>query len=143
MRPDHPLARETQVTFADCTRYRLLLPSRDLSIYSLLETQLRRFAFSGRLDIAAEVNSLELMRNLLLALGAIAFQSRIGLEQELSAGTLVHVPLAGAGALTTELGAYVRDGRSLPVALNALMGLVREAISSLETNQSAGGIPPG
>lgn len=135
MRPDHPLAGEGQVTFPQCVRYPLVLPSADLSIHTLLEPQLRRFR--GKLEVLAEVSSLELTKNLTLRLGAIAFQSRIGLEAELAAGRLVHVPLHGAGALTTELGVYLREGRSLPVALDAFIALVRDELSLLERQDAA------
>ena len=135
MRPDHPLAREPQVSFAQCGRYPLILPSADLSIHTLLEPQLRRFR--GKLEVLAEVSSLELMKNLTLRLGAIAFQSRLGLEAELAGGHLVHVPFNGAGALTTELGVYLREGRALPVALDAFIALVRDELSLLERQDAA------
>ena len=135
MRPDHPLAAEGQVSFTHCVRYPLVLPSADLSIHTLLEPQLRRFR--GKLDLLAEVSSLELMKNLTMRLGAISFQSRVGLEAELAGGQLVHVPLHGAGALTTELGVYLREGRALPVALDAFVALVRDELSLLERQDAA------
>jgi DNA-binding transcriptional LysR family regulator len=135
MRPDHPLADETQVSFTHCVRYPLVLPSADLSIHTLLEPQLRRF--QGKLEVLAEVSSLELMKNLTMRLGAVAFQSRIGLEAELAAGDLVHVPLQGAGALATELGVYLRAGRALPVALDAFIALMRDELSLLEHKDAA------
>jgi len=135
MPPGHPLAREAQVSLVQCTRHPLVLPGAELSIRTLLEPQLRRFR--GRLEVLAEVSSLELMRNLTIRLGAISFQSRIGLETELASGALVHVPLQGAGVLTTELGVYLREGRALPVALDAFIALVRDELSSLEQQDVA------
>ncbi|GGF05889.1 transcriptional regulator [Aliidongia dinghuensis] len=135
MRPDHALAREAQVTFPQCVRYPLVLPSADLSIHTLLEPQLRRFR--GKLETLVEASSIELIKNLTLRLGAIAFQSRIGLEAELASGRLVHVPLHGAGVLTTELGVYLREGRALPVALDAFIALVRDELSLLERQDAA------
>jgi len=135
MPPGHPLAREAQVSLVQCTRYPLVLPGPELSIRTLIEPQLRRLR--GRLEVLAEVSSLELMRNLTIRLGAISFQSRIGLEAELASGALVHVPLQGAGMLTTELGVYLREGRALPVALDAFIALVRDELSSLEHQDAA------
>ena len=131
MRPDHKLAAEPHVSFANCTAYKLVLPSSELSIFSLLERQLRRFR--SRLDVAAEVNSLELMRNLTIELKAISFQASIGLEADLAAGRLVHIPLHGGSALTTELAAYVREGRPLPMALEAFLAIVRDELAQRET----------
>jgi DNA-binding transcriptional LysR family regulator len=134
MRPDHKLAGERQVTFASCTAHKLVLPSPELSIFSLLERQMRRFR--GRLDIAAEVNSLELMRNLTVELRAISFQASIGLEADLAAGRLVHVPLYASGELATELGAYVREGRPLPMALEAFLAVVRDELAAREAKEA-------
>jgi DNA-binding transcriptional LysR family regulator len=130
MRPDHRLASEQHVSFANCSSFKLVLPSPELSIYTLLERQLRRLR--GRIDVAAEVSSLELMRNLTIELNAISFQARLGLEAEISAGRLVHVPLHGSSALTTELGAYVREGRPLPMALDVFVALVRDELARCE-----------
>ena len=130
MRADHRLAHEKSVGFAACTAYKLVLPSPDLSIHTLLERPLRRHR--GRLDVAAEVSSLELMRTLTLELNAISFQSKIGLETDLAAGRLVHVPLHGGGAVITELGAYVREGRPLPMALEVFAALVRDELARRE-----------
>ena len=130
MRADHLLAREKQVGLAACTAYKLVLPSPDLSIHTLLERPFRRHR--GRLDVVAEVSSLELMRTLTLELNAISFQSKIGLEADLAAGRLVHVPLHGGGAMITELGAYVREGRPLPMALEVFTALVRDELMRRE-----------
>jgi DNA-binding transcriptional LysR family regulator len=130
LRPDHPLAGESQVTFAACARFPLILPGPDLSIHTLLEPQLRRYR--GRLEVLAEIGSLELMKQLTLRQGAIGFQSRLGLEAELAAGQLVHVPLHAAAPMTTELGVYLRQGRSLPVALDAFIAILGDEIQRLE-----------
>jgi DNA-binding transcriptional LysR family regulator len=135
MRPDHPLAAERQVTFNACAAHRLILPSPELSIHTLLERQLRRFR--GKLDVRAEVNSLELMRNLTLELNAISFQGSIGLETELASSRLVHVPLYGSGALVTDLGVYVREGRTLPLALEAFVAMVRDELAVRENQDAA------
>jgi DNA-binding transcriptional LysR family regulator len=134
MRPDHPLAKEATdgvVTFAQCTRHALVLPGPELSIHSLLSVPLRRY--EGRLDVAAEVNSLALMKNLTLRLNAVAFQSRIGLEAELAAGALIFLGLARPGPLMTELGIFLRQGRSMPSALDVFVNLAREHLAKCES----------
>jgi DNA-binding transcriptional LysR family regulator len=134
MRADHGLAGERQITFTACAAHRLILPSPELSIHTLLERQLRRFR--GRLDVQAEVSSLELMRNLTFSLNAISFQGRIGLEADIEAGRLVHVPLHGGGAMVTELGMYVREGRALPAAAEMFMAMLRDEIAARETRDA-------
>jgi DNA-binding transcriptional LysR family regulator len=130
MRPEHPLAREKHVTFSECAVHPVILPTEELSIYTVLLPHLTRFA--GKLQVVAEVGSLELMKNLTLKLGAISFQSQLGIESELKARRLIHVPLQSSGPVTTDLGIYVRRGRTFPAALDAFVTLVREQLAELE-----------
>ena len=133
MRPDHALAGHPRLSFTACAAHPLVLPSPELSIHALLERHLRRFR--GRLDVRAEVSSLELMRNLTLGLNAISFQASVGLEPEIQAGRLVHIPLDATGALQTELGAYVRQGRTLPLALDIFVAMVRQEVALRESEE--------
>jgi LysR substrate binding domain len=133
MRPEHPLAKEKQVTFSECAVHPLILPTEELSIYTVLLPHLTRFA--GKMQVVAEVGSLELMKNLTLKLAAISFQSRLGIEAELKAKRLVHVPLQGSGPVTTDLGIYVRRGRTFPAALDAIVALTREQFGELEKDK--------
>jgi hypothetical protein len=80
---------------------------------------------------------MELMRTLTTDLNAISFQSRFGLEADLAQGRLVHIPLAGPGTLHTELGAFVRMGRSLPIAVDIFLALVRDEIARREAQDGA------
>ncbi len=127
MKPDHILAGRDRVSFTDCVQHKLILPRPDLSLFTLLEPLIRRHR--GRLEVIAEVSSLVLMKHLTLRTGAISFQTRLGLENELKSGELTCVPLHGATLITSELGAYVRAGRSLPGAVSAFLDLVGDALS--------------
>ena len=128
MRADHPLAREKQVTLSDCALHPVILPTAGISVHTVLAPHLARF--KGKLRVAAEVDSMELMKTLTLALSAISFQTRLGLESELRARKLVHVPLQATGPLTTDLGVYVRRGRTFPPAVDAFVALAREFLES-------------
>jgi DNA-binding transcriptional LysR family regulator len=70
---------------------------------------------------AIEANSIELMKRLAQRRVGIAFMSRIGLEPELLAGSLVHVPLDDRGPVFTELALYMRANANLPVAVDAFV----------------------
>ncbi len=133
MRPDHPLAREKQVTFSECAVHPVILPTEELSIFTVLLPLLTRFA--GKMQVVAEVGSMELMKNLTLKLPAISFQSQLGIEAELKARRLIHVPLQSSGPITTDLGIYVRRGRTFPAALDAFVTLVREQLGELEKDR--------
>ncbi|MDE8345137.1 MAG: LysR family transcriptional regulator [Acidocella sp.] len=133
MRPDHALASEAvdgMISFGQCVRHKMILPTPSLSIHSLLEGPLRRI--EGRVNVVAQVSSLSLMRTLTLTMNAISFQARIGLERELASGALVFLPLARPGPVITELGFYFRAGRIVPVALAAFLALAREHLAACE-----------
>lgn len=130
MRPEHPLAREKHLTFSQCAVHPLILPTEELSIYTVLLPHLTRFA--GKLQVVAEVGSLELAKNLTLKLPAISFQTQLGIEAELKSRRLVLVPLQSSGPVTTDLGIYVRRGRTFPAALAAFVTLVRDELGELE-----------
>ena len=134
MKPDHALAGKAKLSFMDCMEYPLILPRPDLSLFNLLEPMIRRHR--GRFRVIAEVSSLVLMKHLTLRTGAISFQTRLGLENELKSGLLTGVPLHGAGPITSELGAYVRPGRALPGAVTAFLTLVGEALAKTGADDS-------
>jgi DNA-binding transcriptional LysR family regulator len=117
--PDHPLAGRKRVRIADCADFPLIMSDAQLSIRTLMHPII---VHSGRtITPAVEANSVELMKNLAERDLGIAFMSRIGLEKEIGAGTLVHVPLEDRGPVFTELGLYMRANANLPVAVDAFV----------------------
>jgi DNA-binding transcriptional LysR family regulator len=117
--PDHPLAGRKRVRIADCADFPLIMSDAQLSIRTLLHPII---VHSGRAILPTiEANSIELMKNLAKRNLGIAFMSRIGLEQEIRDGQLVHVPLEDRGPVFTELGLYMRANASLPVAVDAFV----------------------
>jgi DNA-binding transcriptional LysR family regulator len=136
MKPDHPLAGQPRVTFAECLAHPMILPRPDISLFDLLEPLIRRHR--GRFRVIAEVSSLVLMKHLTLRTGAISFQTRLGLENELKSGQLACVPLHAAGPIASELGAYVREGRALPAPVNAFLALVGDALAKAGGDDSMG-----
>jgi DNA-binding transcriptional LysR family regulator len=133
MRPEHPLAHEKHVTFSECAVHPLILPTEELSIYTVLLPYLTRFA--GKMQVVAEVGSMQLMKNLTLKLSAICFQTRFGIEAERKARRLILVPLHNSGPVTTDLGIYVRRGRTFPAALDAFVTLAADRLCELERDR--------
>jgi DNA-binding transcriptional LysR family regulator len=117
--PDHPLAGRKRVRISDCADFPLIMSDAQLSIRTLLHPII---VHSGRaITPTIEANSIELMKNQAKRNLGIAFMSRIGLEQEIRDGQLVHVPLEDRGPVFTELGLYMRANASLPVAVDAFV----------------------
>lgn len=130
MRPDHPLAGRDKVSFSDCAQYSLILPRAELSLHELLLPLLQRHR--GTVEVTAEVSSLVLMKQLTLRTGALCFQTRLALEEEMKDGRLVAVPLQN---ITTDLGVFVRSGRSLPGSVSAFLALAGEALAEIGTEE--------
>jgi DNA-binding transcriptional LysR family regulator len=121
--PRHPLASSTQVSFAECARYPLVLPSPELSIH----WEIKSLVTSRKaMTVVLETGSLELMKELAARGVGVAFVNRFGIERELKQGLLKHVRLKGPSP--SNLGVYVRAGRALPPAVDAFTRLAAEEI---------------
>jgi len=89
--PAHPLARRRRLSLADCLDYPIALPSPGLSLRNILDAALARRKERPRASF--ESNSLRLMSALARRGRCIAFQTVIGIEQELTVKSLVLIPL--------------------------------------------------
>ncbi|MCY1267834.1 HTH-type transcriptional regulator YidZ [compost metagenome] len=117
--PDHPLAARHEASFAQCAEHGLILAKSELSIHHLLAPLRQRLPQPAPRAIL-ESSSLELSRQLARRGLGVAFQTRIGIEADLAGGALKHIPLSDGGGVYSDLGLYVRRGRHLPVAVDAL-----------------------
>ena len=61
----------------------------------------------------------------------------VALARPLADGSLVHVPLDARGPIWSDLGVYVRTGRSLPGAIDSFLQLLGEEIAARENEESA------
>ena len=131
--PGHPLASLPHVAFAECAAYPLILPRPELSMHELLQPVLAHH--KRALQVLLETSSIELAKGLVERGVGIFFQSRLGLERELRDGRLVHVPLDTPAPICSELGVYVRAGRTPPPALDAFIRIAAEAIEARERDE--------
>jgi DNA-binding transcriptional LysR family regulator len=76
MSSEHPLAARRTVRLRDCAAYPAALPERSIGGRQLLEEALARHRIT--LQVAAESNSFEMLRGLVLKADMISFQIRIG-----------------------------------------------------------------
>lgn len=119
MAPSHPLARSRHLTLADCLSYPLAWPSRGLSLRALLE----RLPAAKRLQPVFECNSLRLMASLARRGSCIAFQTPIGIEQELQSRALVWIPLHDKRLPADRLHVVRRQGLKGRPAADAFLGI--------------------
>lgn len=141
MAPDHPLARRERLTFAECAAYPLILPTRQVSgtwraVAPLLE------ALDQPAEVVLEAGSIDLMKEMAAQGAGISIQNRLGIERDIAAGRLVHIPLEAPGGLYADLGVYVRAGRALPPPVDALVRLTSDELVHLaQTAPSRAGGP--
>ncbi|MCD8521990.1 MAG: LysR family transcriptional regulator [Saccharospirillaceae bacterium] len=133
MLPDHPLARHRRLSFATCAAHPLILAKEALSIAHLLRPAMNQSPQWGRAVV--ETSSVELAKKLALRGVGIAFQTRIGIEDELRRGQLVHVPLVHNQPVLSDLGLYTRSQRSLPVAVDAFARMLVDEIARREQQE--------
>jgi DNA-binding transcriptional LysR family regulator len=126
VQPDHPLAGKKTVKFPACLGYPLILATPDLSITSLLEAVLSQGP--AYLSPVITSGSIELMQELVIRGHGVAFQTKVGLEQRLADGSLVHVPIEAKGPLWSDLGIYTRAGRQLPTTTAKFVELLQAEI---------------
>lgn len=131
--PIHPVASLPRVDFTSCAAYPLILPSPELSMHGLLQPVIAHH--KRVLQVLLETSSIELAKGLVERGVGLFFQSRLGLERELRERRLVHVPLDTPTPLYSELGVYIRAGRTLPSALDAFIRIATDAIAVREDEE--------
>lgn len=135
MAPDHPLAGRSTVSFPACLDYPIILATPDLSINQLLSPVISRLMRPVEPVITA--NSIELMRELAERGVGLAFQTRLGVERLLRDGRLVHIPIDAGGPVWSDLGLYIRAGRSLPATLDLFLQITAAELSAREAEERA------
>ena len=139
--PDHPIGRLARVDFVTCTAYPMVLPTPGLSLHGLLQPVIAHH--KRPLNVVMETSSIELAKQLVERGMGLFFQSRLGLERELAERRLVHVPLDTPQPVYSELGVYVRSGRSLPPALDAFIQIASELRGNLVFDAGIDGFDQG
>ncbi len=122
MAPNHPLGRQPRLSLSDCLNHPVAWPSRGLSLRTILDS----VPAARKVRPAFECNSLRLMASLARRGSCIAFQTPIGIEQELAAGTLVWIPLTGKRLPLDRLNLVCRAGAAARPALDAFLTVAQK-----------------
>lgn len=124
----HPLAGQKRASFAECARHPLILPGPEFSMHA--EVKALQRAAKRPAEVVLETGSFELMKQFAVRGEGIAFVNRFGIERELAADELRHLPLKPA--VVSNLGVYVRAGRAPPPALDAFVRISAEEVARRE-----------
>lgn len=114
MSPGHPLAGKGALGLHDCLKYPVALPAEGLSLRTRLDLVRSRIPGASRTYV--EANSLRLMRALAREEDVIGFQTMIGCEDDLAAGSLVFRPLSDAPLQADRLCVITSSLRALALA---------------------------
>ena len=129
MRPDHPLARHKSVTLTDCAAYPVLTLHDRWLVDAIMNSE---FAKSGaRFNARIISNSIELMRQAILAGLGVGFFTPIGFIDEIERRELVHIPLAEPWLADSELGILVPRDRSPSAPVRVALEAVRARLFEL------------
>ena len=127
--PGSPVAGLVSATLNDIRDLAVILPKANFANRGQLDPVMRQAGMQvrGRYEAA----SIGLMKELVLRGLGVALMTRVGLEAELAAGRLVHVPLRHRrGVLRSELGLYGRAATALPVAAEMFAHFLAETLLS-------------
>jgi DNA-binding transcriptional LysR family regulator len=127
--PGHPLAGRTEVTLADCLDHPLALPARGLSLRDILDVGLATLARRPR--IVLEATSLKVMALMARRGSVVAFQTRIGVEEDLREGRLVFRPIVQPALPVDRFSLVTASSRNLKLAPGAFFDHARERLRDL------------
>ena len=124
--PDHPLALAEQVTLDMSCEWPLILPDSSWPMRSLLSEEFIERGLSP--EIRAVSSSITLMKHLVRQRHGIGIQTALGLQAEIDAGLLIHIPLAEDARFDRSLKVLVqREAAPHPIA-EFLADSIRKAI---------------
>ncbi len=128
--PTHPLACHRVLRLADCAPYPVILGHDTLPLQPLVETMLAL----GETPIVPKLvsNSLEMMKRAVLANLGIAFFTRLAFRREISAGELVHIPLAEPRLNHLNLAVMIPTTRKLSVATSIMLEYLAHRFDELK-----------
>lgn len=129
MAPNHPLAKRKSLRLSECQSYPLILPDITHPNRDWLNSLFDDLGVGPH--PAAVSNSFHLMRGLAGHELGIAFQTSIGIEDEIKNKKLVYVPLSDRKLKPSVLAVMVRAKHGLPGAASAFLETVQSTLSGM------------
>ncbi len=130
MLPSSPLARHAAITANDCRDETVILPKTNFANRAQLHPVLYQAGMTARARY--EAGSIELMKQLALRGLGVGLMTKVGVEDELTSGRLVHVPLRqGRQPIYSELVVFTRAASALPTAAEAFVEHLKNELQLL------------
>src|SRR5580700_4807996 len=137
MAKNHPLAVKKKLRLSDCAQYPVAMPERSIGGRQLLEEVFARTGLTFK--IAAESNSFEMLRGLVIHAGLISFQIKIG---TLPAGNRLGVvarEIDGRDVPRANLVVGQLRGRSLPLATSIFAETITRTLEKMRADPHVNG----
>ena len=126
--PGHPLAKLDEVTLSDCVPYPIIAPTEEWLNHSIIRELIQET--DAPLQIAARVERIGMLKNLVQAGLGVAFISRTGFEDELTQGKLAWTPFADGVIRPTTISLLAPKGRVLMPYIRSFIDLMKEELEA-------------
>ena len=124
--PGHPLASAGSVTLAQMAGYPLALPPAETTVRQMIDIVCSRQGL--QLSAVLISNHAKTVLNFVAHGGGLSVASEIAARHLVAAGAIVALPISDAGMDLRDLEVQTLAGRSLPVAVQAFMDLLKERL---------------
>ncbi|MDH4416929.1 MAG: LysR substrate-binding domain-containing protein [Acidovorax sp.] len=124
--PGHPLAGARSVTLAQMSAYPLALPPPETTVRQMIDIVCSRQGL--QLSAVLISNHVKTVLNFVAHGGGLSVASEIAARHLVTAGAVVALPISDAGMDLRDLEVQTLAGRSLPVAVQAFMDLLKERL---------------
>lgn len=125
--PSHPLAKLKKCTLAQCVEHPLAIPASELSIGNILSQAMTKQGLTPKTLI--KTNSLRFMKSLAIESDYVAFQTRLGMEAERQAGSLVFIPISQSDLPRDQLVLVTNNTHELSLAPTAFVAHLDDALN--------------
>ena len=129
----HPLEKAEDLSLSDCVPYPIIAPTEEWLNHSIIRELLQDTDIP--FQIAARVERIGMLKNLVQAGLGIAFISRTGFEDELSQGKLAWIPFADGVIKPTTISLLAPKGRVLLPHIHSFIEILKE---ELQEHEAAG-----
>ncbi len=133
--PGHPLAARDSVSITDCSAYPLILPDQSWPLRRILDERLQRL--EDDITVLTTSNSVEFLRTMINQQLGIGFQTAMGIEERVTSGELVLIPLADPEPLSQQLSLCVSSGNRQSEPYRYLLDLLQDRLDNYAAHWSS------
>ena len=124
--PGHPLASRGSVTLTELARYPLALPPAETTVRQMIDIVCSRLGL--QLAPVLISNHAKTVIHFVLHGGGVSVASEIAVRHLVAEGAIVALPISDQGMDFRDVEVQTLAGRSLPVAVQAFLELLRERL---------------